>query len=282
MVALGNPEILYVWPDKFKGDEERQKQIDSLGFNTHYVSPTLLSAFTSMTIATECTNRNVRLVHTFRPQDAMAAISARKISKNRDFKIALEFPDNAPRPRSLAKDIVSGVDAWIFATDRLADIASSSQKPCLVISPSLTATGSLTLPASAEKAQHLLWAGPLEKNIDNLKAAIRLVADSGGTTRLSVLGTGSARYAMQAVKMARVLPDPTLVRWLGDTYALDTLMPEITAIVQSQPDPTPYELDLASRLSLCQATPGGLMISYIEPLSAYDRARRLSDFYRKL
>lgn len=282
MAGLGTTDILNVWPDKFKGDEERQKQLDSLGLTSHSVSPTLFSAFTSMTIATECDRRNARLVHTYRPLDAMAAISARRIAKRRDFSVVLEFADNAPRPRSISKDILKGVDAWVLPTDRLADMAAASHKPCLVMLPKSAETDGRPLPAAGDKPHHLLWAGPLEKNIERLKDAIRLVGNSDGRVRLTVLGTGTARYAMQAVKLSRALPDPSLVQWLGDNYSPDRILPEATAIVQSQDDPTPYELDIASGRCLCRATDGGFVLSAYQPICARERAQRLYDFYRQL
>ncbi len=273
--------VLYVVPHKLKAAEERQSCVSRLGIDARSLTPTPLSAFTSVVIANECSKHDdIGIVHTFRPDDAMAAISARKISSNKNFKVVLEFPDNAPRPRSLNKEVIAGVDAWVFATSRLADLASTSGKLALIMTNLIDAQEQRKLPVSAERS--LMWVGPLEKNIVNLKEAIRLVGRSDGNARLTVLGTGTARYAMQAVKMSRAIPNPELVQWKGSDYNMDEVMQRATAIVQSQDEPTSLELDLASRRCLCKATPDGFVITVDSPLDAQQRAKRLTDFYSQL
>ncbi len=290
MTAYSTKNILMVMPDKIEGDTERQQLLSHQGFGMRMLTPTLLSAFTAIAIASECDKQNITLVHTFRPADAMAAISARRISKKSDFKIVLEFPANSNRPRSIRNDIINGIDAWVFQTPLLADLASASTSPKLIMTASHAPSGcsahdnatSASGQLPADKSQHLLWIGPLDKNIDTLKQTIRLVGRASGNLHLTVAGTGPARYAMQAVRLSRTLPEPALVTWLGDNYSLNDLLPSVTGIVQSMPEPSPVELDLACNLCLCQPGPEGLSYSSAKPLSARQRADRLANFYLRI
>lgn len=204
--------------------------------------PSPISALTALQIASEADKNAATHVRVIRIPDAMAATSARKVAK-RPFKIVMEIEPCAEPPRRIPRDILAGVDAWIFPAESAVwpDIPTAR----VIIMPPCgepLATLPLVTPADTRNGgAHPLWIGPIDGNYDRLLQAVETV---GPDQTLRICGTGKARHTMPIVRRSR--EKNASIEWLGDEYNLADELARATSIIQSGPTPTLLELRAAS------------------------------------
>lgn len=203
--------------------EIEAKAFDNHGMRLTAVSPSLISAFTSMKIAKAIDRNYADIVEISRLKDAIAAISARKLSEKKDFKIVYRVMPNSSVPLSIPNEILSGVDGWLFSSERLMqEFPQQCKNPLALQCISFEDFGHDAKPICDEVV--IAWIGDIV-NTDRLRQCLDAVERSGAFT-LRVCGTGKAKDVMPLVRMARHMPNGNKVIWVGEEYRL---LPEITA-----------------------------------------------------
>lgn len=203
--------------------EIEAKAFDNHGMRLTAVSPSLISAFTSMKIAKAIDRNYADIVEISRLKDAIAAISARKLSEKKDFKIVYRVMPNSSVPLSIPNEILSGVDGWLFSSERLMqEFPQQCKNPLALQCISFEDFGHDAKPICDEVV--ISWIGDIV-NTDRLRQCLDAVERSGAFT-LRVCGTGKAKDVMPLVRMARHMPNGNKVIWVGEEYRL---LPEITA-----------------------------------------------------
>lgn len=199
------------------------KAFDDRGMRLMTVSPSLISAFTSMKIAKAIDRNYADIVDVSRLEDAIAAISAKKLSEKKDFKIVYRVMPNSPVPLSIPNEILSGVDGWLFSSQRLMqEYPQQCKSPQILQCISFEDFGHDEKPICDEVV--ISWIGNIV-NTERLRQCLDAVERSGAFT-LRVCGTGKAKDVMPLVRMARHMPNGNKVIWVGEEYRL---LPEITA-----------------------------------------------------
>lgn len=217
------------------------------------ISPSFLSAFTAMSIASEVDKKAYDIVEVSRLDDAMAAVSARKLADGR-FSIVMVAKANSSAPKSIAQDIRNGVDGWIFQSERLRSLYPDGLKNGAVIPPLAEIRVAIPLPlfdaASLPAQGRFLWIGPIDGNSERLKAAIEAIGASDGALSLVICGTGKARHAMPAVRLSRVVNERLgrqAIEWRGENFSLEQEAEQADGIIQSGLDPSALELSFSQQ-----------------------------------
>lgn len=199
------------------------KAFDDRGMRLVGVSPAFISAFTSMKIAKAIDKNYADIVEVSRLEDAIAAISARKLSEKQDYKIVYRVMPNSPVPLPIPNDILSSVDGWLFSSQRLMqEYPQQCKTPFVLQCLSFEDFGHDVKPICDEVV--FSWIGDIV-NTERLRQCLDAVERSGAFT-LRVCGTGKAKDVMPLVRMARHMPNGNKVIWVGEEYRL---LPEITA-----------------------------------------------------
>lgn len=234
-------KVLYVLPGTSQLPASTEAMAEA-GLFYAVMHPSPISALTALQIASEADKCAATHVRVSRVADAMAAVSARKVAKS-PFKIIMEVEPCAEPPRRIPRDILAGVDAWIFP----AEIAVWPDIPTarvIILPPCGEPLASLPLVAPADTRNggaHPLWIGPIDGNYDRLRQAVEVV---GPDQTLRICGTGKARHTMPIVRRSR--EKNAAIEWLGETYNLTDELARATSIIQSGPTPTLLELRAAS------------------------------------
>lgn len=225
--------------------------MDAAGLFCQAMRPSPISALTALQIASEADKCAATIVHVSRLSDAMAAISARKLGKS-TYKIVMEVEPCAEPPRRIPRDILAGVDAWIFPAES-AVWPDARGVHVIVMPPCGEPLASLPLllpdcvtPANGDanemsvSPRRLLWVGPIDGNYTRLAQAIESV---GPSQQLRICGTGKARHTMPLVRRSK---QSSNIVWLGEEYNLTNELNQADAIIQSGSTPTLLELRAAS------------------------------------
>ena len=193
------------------------------GMSLIAISPAFISAFTAVKIAKAIDRYDADIVEASRLEDALAAISARKLSAKKDYKIVCRVLPNSPVPISIPQDILEGVDGWLFSSQRLMDeYPKECKHPEVLQVLSFDDFGHSGKPVINEMV--ISWIGDII-NTDRLRECLDAVERSGEFT-LRVCGAGKAKDVMPLVRMTRSMPNGNKVIWVGEEYRL---LPEITA-----------------------------------------------------
>lgn len=228
------------------------------------ITPSSMSFLTSMRIATECKHNLPEAVIVFSPSQAMAAISAQKITSkknsNRPYPIILYVGHDSDIPKAVTRQIAEGIDAVIYETTESRDkwqqvknsnlfkktyilpipptlsTLNSTTSPSNLTSPS-DSTSTLTSPSDSSDSSSpsqlkLGYIGPIHNGL-SLKKTIETLSrlDSDHRPKLTVIGTGRPRIVMPLVKLARA--NNVDVEWTGDEYDLIQILNSLDGFVQS-------------------------------------------------
>lgn len=209
-------------------------EVDTFDF---VITPSWLSPMTSMNVRYAIDSHPGHNITVFRLKDAMAAISARSISKVSP-QIIVRIPPNAKPPKGIPHDVSQGVDLWIFPTERLRNLYPQDLKNTKVEIP--VDTRFKGKPKHASDSKHYVWIGDIDGNTERLKKAIQWI-DAQKDGSLMVYGTGKAQHVMPAVKLARAVSHPDRISWMGQPISETDCDTPICGILQAGLDPTPLE-----------------------------------------
>ena len=213
------------------------------GAHIGHISPSALSAFTAMKVRKALNKGECDVVAVGDLGNAMAAISAREIS--RDVHIVYFVAPNADVPKGIPADIRNGVDAWIFPSQRLCDAFPDSLKRKLVV-PTADVDGIIEgKVAGSGNPLHMAWIGPMDGNTQRLVDAVNAIDEAPDGSLLTICGTGKAQKVMPAVRQSRAICHPERVVWAGDKCDIVATVSEATAVVQSGMDAIGIEMGAA-------------------------------------
>lgn len=199
------------------------KTYEGRGMRLIAISPAFISAFTAVKIAKAIDRYDADIVEASRIEDALAAISARKLSAKKDYKIVSRVMPNSPIPIAIPQDILENVDGWLFSSQRLMDEFPEGCKNGKVLQIiSFEDFGQDDKTICDEVV--ISWIGDIV-NTDRLRRCLDAVEQSGNFT-LRICGAGKAKDVMPLVRMARHMPNGNKVIWVGEEYRL---LPEIAA-----------------------------------------------------
>lgn len=202
------------------------------------LSPTLLSAMTSMKIAKAIGNGGYDVAMVDGMDNAMAAISARKLNPKLSFTIVFCVRPNSDVPKGIPKDIVNGVDTWIFPSRRLHDLYPTDLRRKAVLQPvSLAVTQVIK---EKHPAPVIAWIGDIV-HPEGLREALEQVDAQEGRFILRIAGAGLAKTVMPLVRLSRALRHTRNVEWIGEGYDAAAEMGRCDAVLLSAPDMTPEE-----------------------------------------
>lgn len=202
------------------------------------LSPSLLSAMTAMKIAKAVKKEDFDVVMVDSMENAMAAVSARKLDLNQKFKLAFCVAPNSEAPKAVAKDIANGVDAWIFPSQRLADMYPAGLKCPTVLQPVSLADVRVT--KEPHPTPVIGWIGDI-RYPEGLKQALETMDELDGGFILRISGAGLAKTVMPLVRLSRALVHKENVVWVGESYNVAEEMGKCDAVLYTAPDLTPVE-----------------------------------------
>lgn len=202
--------------------------------------PTLLSAMTSMKIAKATKKDDYDVVMVDSLDNAMAAVSARKLHTGHDYKTVFCVPPNADVPKSVPKDIAMGVDGWIFSSQRLLDLYPGGLSVPVVVTPVSLAGIQLERPSAPHPVPIIGWIGDIIYP-EGLRTALEEVDALHGHFILHIAGAGQAKAVMPLVRLSRSLVHKDNVEWIGEGYDVAREMAKCDAVLYTAPDLTVVE-----------------------------------------
>lgn len=214
------------------------KAFAGFGMMVTDISPTLLSAMTAMKIAKAIRKEDFDVVMVDSMDNAMAAVSARKLNLKQNFRLVYCAAPNSEVPKSVPNDIVKGVDAWIFASDRLANLYPDGLKCPTVLQP--VSLEGVEVVRQPNPAPVIGWIGDI-RHPEFLKEALEEVDAQNGRFTLRIAGAGLAKTVMPLVRLSRALVHGGNVEWVGESYDVATEMGRCDAVLYTAPDLTPVE-----------------------------------------
>lgn len=218
--------------------EKALRTFSDYGMPVTDMSPTLLSAMTSMKIAKAIDKGGYDVAMVDSMDNAMAAISARKLNPKLRFTTAFCVRPNSDVPKGIPKDIASGVDTWIFPSQRLHDLYPADLRRKAVLQP-VSLEGEMV-----KKEKHptpvIAWIGDII-HPEGLKEALEQVDAQDGRFILRIAGAGLAKTVMPLVRLSRALRHTRNVEWIGEGYDAAAEMGRCDAVLLSAPDMTPEE-----------------------------------------
>lgn len=228
--------------------EKALEAFSGFGMMVTELSPTLLSAMTAMKIAKAMNKEDFDVVMADSMDNAMAAVSARQLNLKQNFKLAYCAAPNSEAPKSVPKDIAKGVDAWIFPSQRLADMYPAGLNSPTVLQP-VSLAG-----VKVSKAPHpdpvIGWIGDI-RYPERLKEALEEVDAQKGRFSLRIAGAGLAKTVMPLVRLSRSLEHNDKVVWVGEGYDIAEEMEKCDAVLYTSPDLTASEtIAVQNRLPL--------------------------------
>lgn len=210
----------------------------NFGMSVTDLSPALLSAMTSLKVSKAIGNADYDIVMVDSMDNAMAAISARKLNPKATFRLVYFVKPDSEIPKSVHKDIRAGVDGWLFPSQRLYDSYPQELKNKAVVVP--VSLAGLKVERECLSVPVIAWIGPI-MHADLLKEAIEEVEVQQGRFMLRVAGAGQAKTVMPLVRLARALQHGANVEWTGDSYDIAKEMANCSAVLRTAPDITPTE-----------------------------------------
>ncbi len=209
------------------------------GVVTEYVAPALFNFMTTMSIASRCKAKTPDAVVAYRPNQALAAISARKVNATKDaplpYPIILYVTTDTPLPESLYREVTGGLDAIVFENEPTQHAWQNVKNIHLVrrnIVIPRPAPYNIDIIKQAKDKLTLVYVGPIG-TADTLGKMLDSIArlDDAHQPKVIVAGTAKARYVMPVVKRARA--NRLDVTWLGDEADMDTLLPQADGFIES-------------------------------------------------
>lgn len=189
--------------------------------NVYYdtLCPSFLSALTAIRIAKAIDTGGHDFAEVTRLDDAMAAISAKKICHSGNFKIVLRPGPCSATPHSIPSDILTAVDLWLFPSSRLLMAYQNLgvEKKALLSPVSFEDIEEKAAPPHPSPV--ISWIGPIT-DTKRLTACIEAVGSLKGAFTLRICGQGKPRIVMPCVRLARAIDYSDKVVWLGNDYSL--------------------------------------------------------------
>ena len=197
---------------------------EDYGIEIYQVEASVLSALTSMRVASALKKANAGIVVCRRRKDAVGAVDARRLAQTANGVSIVYAPQTEEElSDKLPPATIAGLDAIVVPT------ASDAVRPHLqgekttVIEPGAAKGADVHNPrATAEETSPLRisWFGPIEE-YTLLENAVTAVGQTGkGAFALHVYGTGPARSVMPIVKGARHM-EHLDITWHGDEEVTD-------------------------------------------------------------
>lgn len=202
------------------------------------ISPSWLSPITAMNVRYAIDTHPDRDITTYRIKDAMAAVSARSIAKEKP-KIIVRILPNSKPPKGIPSDVKAGVDKWIFPSERLKALFPADLKNTAVEPP--IDTEFKGKPIHSPESHHYIWIGEIDGNTERLKRAIEWIDAKEDECTLMIYGTGKAQNTMPAVRVARSIVHPDRISWMGQNISAGDCNAPTTGVMQAGLDPTPLE-----------------------------------------
>ena len=202
------------------------------------MSPALLSAMTSLKVSKAISNADYDVVMVDSMDNAIAAISARKLNPKATFRLVYYVKPDSEVPKSVHKDIRAGVDGWLFPSQRLHDAYPPELKDKAVVAPVSLADQKVERVCPAVPV--IAWIGPI-MHADLLKEAIEEIDARKGCFVLRIAGAGQAKMVMPLVRLARAMQYGANVEWIGESYDVAREMAGCSAVLRTASDITPTE-----------------------------------------
>lgn len=202
------------------------------------LSPALLSAMTAMKIAKAVNKEEPDVVMVDSMDNAMAAVSARNMNLKKNFRLVFCVTPNSEIPKGVPNDIAKDVDAWIFPSDRLANLYPEGLNNPTILQPvSLAGAEVARQPHSTPV---IGWIGDI-RYPEGLKEALEEVDAQNGRFTLRIAGAGLAKTVMPLVRLSRALVHKDNVVWVGESYDVVAETGKCDAVLHTAPDLTPVE-----------------------------------------
>lgn len=222
-----------------KPDLAEIRVMNEAGMRVETLKPSFLSALTAMKTRKAVERYAPNVVEVSSIQDAMAAVSAKKLHLKQNFKIAYHVAPNTPLPDRIPRDISRNVDYWIFPSNRQAEAYGETRGKKIVLNKPYFTELNVSAPALVPHPT-LLWLGDI-KNSERLIATMNAIDECHGNCRLRICGSGHARAVMPAVRHSRHLRRTANISWAGMDYDIAKEIGGCTAGVRTDLDITTLE-----------------------------------------
>lgn len=201
---------------------------DNYGIETHQIEASVLSALTSMRVASALKKTNAEIVVCRRRKDAVGAVDARRLAETGCTPVIVYAPQTEEElSDKLPPATVAGLAAIVVPTASDAVRPHLKGEKTMVIEPGgegdtknsadCVTTNGL---CSRSTPLRISWFGPIEE-YTRLENAVAAVGQTGkGVFALHVYGTGPARSVMPIVKGARHM-EHLDITWHGDEDVTD-------------------------------------------------------------
>lgn len=212
--------------------------LSPFGIEIRNIVPSAFSFLTSMRIATACKAEKPAAVIVFSRRDAIAAISARKISGTAPYPVFLFITADTKLEPSIPRDVANGVDALLFDSETtrakwagVKNVQSMSAEIVPVPGPDTRIERSRRHEGGKPLIGHV---GPITdgRNLKQVFDDIITLADEQRPD-IVVAGTGKAAVVMPLVKKCRA--NKLAVEWKGDEYDVETLLGGLDAFIPGGP-----------------------------------------------
>ena len=267
---------------------------------------------TAMSIASAYKHEQFEFVIAHRIKDLCGALSARTLCRDRggDFRIIANL-EPGHMPRSMARDLVKGIDAWVLsdtdaATATMGTDTLATLKNVVYIGPEMTAAQVIWSPRNAPAGDNepeplqatqpgtfdILTSAPTASNI--IEAMLRIEQREptlAQRLRLTISGQGPARYVMPVVRASRRLRLATVI-WAGNGVSTSshseaphpeavTDIPMAMNTAAPQPD-TVLRLPRPDAIIYNNPMPGDVFIAAVKDGVPYIDARRIASTIERI
>lgn len=251
------------------------------------VRPSRFSFLTSMRIATLCKHENPDIVWTYNLDDALGAISARKINKQSDtplpYPIVLDIVDVATLGKSIPTEVAKNIDAIVFESEELQRKASAVKNIDLIkintVIP-LPGGNSIEETNGCKITEPVLGYILQGDELTTLKKMLSKLAtlDTDKQVKLIVSGTGKARYVMPLVNIARA--NHLDVEWAGEKSNHEYLATKVSGFVPASYDRLTNTEKHLMASGLTPVSPEDLE-TWLDENKRRDMSKEAQNFYRQ-
>lgn len=208
-------------------------------------SPTLLSAFAAMRIASIIDKEDIDVIEASNTKDAMAALSATQLARKKNVMVIMNIPPNSQPPKTIPGEIRRKVDAWIFPSHRLLNAYPHDIRNAVVI-PTTSFAYPCDIPPAANAKPVVSWIGDITRP-DKLKLYLEEAEATEGDLSVRISGAGDAAKVMPVVRLSRHLDRMKDIIWVGEKYDTEAEIANSDALFTTNDDIT--EIEAAALLS---------------------------------
>lgn len=260
---------------------------DDYGIETHHIEASVLSALTSMRVASALKKTNAEVVVCRRRKDAVGAVDARRLADTGCTPVIVYAPQTEEElSDKLPPATVAGLAAIVVPT------ASDGARPHLkgektvVIEPGGERNTKNSNPGGEGNTKNgnecvttndvrirstplrISWFGPIEE-YTRLENAVAAVGQTGkGVFALHVYGTGPARSVMPIVKGARHMEHLDII-WHGDEEVTDQELSSTDLAIATTRIPNATDIRLRSMgIPVLDAGDAGILARTLKTVAA--------------